>query len=110
MKVIEVRLSDDYRKQQFLDLPNKLYRGVPQWVPPFTSDLKVIFDKERNPYYRHSQVAFFLALAGDGTAIGRLAVLNNRHYNQFNHEQTAFFWLFECVNNPEAARGIFEAG
>ncbi len=109
MKIIEIEPTDNYRIQQFIDLQARIYHDTPQWVPPFASDLKVTFDQERNPYYRHSQAAFFLALAADGTAIGRLAVLNNRHYNDFNHEATAFFWLFECINDLQAASGLFEA-
>jgi hypothetical protein len=109
MKVLEIEPSDHYREQQFIDLPAKIYRNVPQWVPPFTSDNQKIFDHQINPFYRHSRAAFFLAISADGASVGRLAVLNNRHYNEFNHEETAFFGLFECANNVEAARGLFEA-
>lgn len=42
--------------------------------------------------------------------IGRLAVLENRHYNEYNRENSAFFYLFECENDPDAAYGLFEAG
>jgi hypothetical protein len=46
----------------------------------------------------------------NGRFIGRLAVLENRHYNEYNHESRAFFYLFECENDPDAAFGLFEAG
>jgi hypothetical protein len=110
MRILEIGHTDSYRQGQFLDMPQKIYKDIPQWVPPFSGDLQVIFDQDRNPFYRHSQAVFLLAIAADGTAIGRLAVLNNQHYNHFNHEQTAFFWFFECIKNVEAARGLFAAG
>ncbi len=44
MKIIEVDPSDRYRTQQFLDLPNKIYRDTSQWVPTLNSDTKKIFD------------------------------------------------------------------
>lgn len=110
MKIHEVDHSDRYRFQQFIDLPYKIYRDIPQWVPPLSMDINRIFDKQHNPYYQHSNAAFLLATSADGAAIGRLAVLNNRHYNEYNHEQSAFFYLFECMHNLEAARGLFEAG
>jgi hypothetical protein len=42
--------------------------------------------------------------------LGRLAVLDNRHYNQYNQEKTAFFTLFECEDRPDAVIAMFEAG
>ena len=41
---------------------------------------------------------------------GDWRVLNNHNYNEFNHERTAFFYLFECSNTQHAAKGLFEAG
>ena len=110
MKILEIDSSDPYRTQQFIDLPHKIYRDTPQWVPPLSTDTNRIFDKQHNPFYQHSNASFFLATSADGVAIGRLAVLNNQHYNDYNHEQTAFFYLFECVHNVNAAHGLFEAG
>ncbi len=110
MKILELDTSDHYRTQQFLDLPNKIYRDTPQWVPQLSTDTRRMFDKQRNPFYQHSSASFFLATSADGAAIGRLAVLNNQHYNNFNHEQTAFFYLFECMQDPDAAKALFETG
>ena len=89
---------------------HKIYRETPQWVPTLSTDTKRIFDKRHNPFYLHSTASFFLATSADGAAIGRLAVLNNKHYNDFNHEQTAFFYLFESTHDLDAARALFEAG
>jgi hypothetical protein len=72
-------------------------------------DERLRLDPRRFPFYKHSQAGFFLA--DDGTRlIGRLAVLDNRRYNEFNHEATAFFYLFECEDNLEAASELFNAG
>jgi hypothetical protein len=110
MKIIEIDPEDPYRKQQFLDLPQKIYQDTPPWVPPFEMDTQLIFDKQRNPFYKHSQATFLLAVSADGASVGRLAVLHNRRYNEYNHEQTGFFYLFECMQNEEASSGLFEAG
>ena len=75
MKIEEFDPSNRRRVQQFLDLPFKIYRGVDQWVPPLSTDVRRIFDEQHNPFYKHSKAAFFLALSADGAAIGRLASL-----------------------------------
>jgi hypothetical protein len=110
MKIFEINPSDPYRTQQFIDLPYKIYRDTPQWVPPLSTDVRQIFDKRHNPFYQHSKASFFLATSADGAAIGRLAILNNQHYNEFNHEKTAFFYLFECTHDPKASRELFYTG
>ncbi len=109
MNLIQVDTADRRRVRQFLSLPFQLYRDVPQWVPPLAPDARRVLDRRRYPFYRHSDAAFFLALGDDGRAIGRLVAIDNRNYNAFNQERTAFFYLFECENDREAALALFEA-
>jgi hypothetical protein len=63
---------------------------------------------KRYPFYKHSAAGFFLACQ-DGIPVGRLAVLDNRRYNEYNHEKTAFFYLFECEPDLDTARGLFDS-
>jgi len=108
MNIIQIDLSNKRHVKEFLDLPFAIYRDIPQWVPPLQMDERLRLDPKRNPFYRHSQAAFFLAHE-DARPVGRLAVLDNRHYNDFNKSKTAFFYLFECEDNLEAASGLFAA-
>ena len=108
MHILQLDLSNKRQVRDFLALPFFIYRDIPQWVPPLQMDERARLDLKRNPFYKHSHAAFFLAL--DGTRpIGRLAVLDNRLYNEYNHESTAFFYLFECENNIAAAQGLFDS-
>jgi hypothetical protein len=109
MKILQIDPHDHYRTQQFLDLPEKIYRDIPLWVPPLSIDTKRIFDIKHNPFFSHSEAAFFLAIAADGAIVARLAVLNNRHFNDYNHENTAFFCLFESLNDKLAVQKLFES-
>jgi hypothetical protein len=94
---------------EFLDLPFRIYQDIPQWVPPLRIEAGQILNRRKYHFFRHSEAAFFLAQDAAGKAIGRIAVANNRRYNEYNQTQTAFFWLFECANDHEAAAGLFEA-
>jgi len=40
--------------------------------------------------------------------VARIAVLENCHYNEHARSRTAFFYLFDADNDPEAAAAIFE--
>ncbi|MFZ5857358.1 MAG: hypothetical protein ACOYZ6_11050 [Chloroflexota bacterium] len=108
MNIIQLDLSNKRQVKDFLDLPFSIYRDIAQWVPPLLTDERTRLDLKRFPFYKHSHAAFFLAYQ-DARPVGRLAILDNRNYNEFNHESTAFFYLFECENNPEAAAGLFES-
>ncbi len=110
IRQIDTQLRSDM--QAFLDLPFQLYAKTSQWVPPLQSDALRQLDRKSAPFYQHSDAAFFIASKSGGAEgnLGRLAVLDNRHFNEFNHEKTAFFYLFECADDQEAAQGLFEAG
>ena len=62
---------------EFIRFPFRLYKGVPQWVPPFISDVRTMLDKHKHPFYEHSEADFFIAKRGK-EVVGRIAALHNR--------------------------------
>ena len=106
--ILKIDTADKRQARAFLELPFRLYRDTPQWVPPLAGDAARMLDRKRHPFYRHSDAAFFLVLNGQ-EVVGRIAALDNANYNDYNHERTAFFFLFECANDAPAARALFEA-
>lgn len=115
IRVIEVDTNDKRQVKQFLDLPFRLYRDIPQWVPPLAMDAAHQLDRKRHPFFKHSDAAFFLALKKTSEAsktsevCGRLCILDNRNYNEFNQSRTAHFFLFECEDDREASCALFDA-
>jgi hypothetical protein len=107
MNITQIALTNKKQVRDFLTLPPRIYADTPQWVPPLEMDDRIRLDPKRYPFYQHSQAGFFLAYDGSH-AVGRLAVMDNRLYNEYNHEETAFFYLFECENSPAASRELFE--
>ncbi|MCS7056974.1 MAG: hypothetical protein NZM18_12475 [Thermoflexales bacterium] len=108
IRVVEVDTADRAQVRRFLDFPFHLYRDVPQWVPPLAGDAARWLDRKRHPFFRHSEAAFFLAYR-DAEVCGRICVLNNRHYNQFNAGRTAHFFLFECEDDVVTSCALFDA-
>lgn len=101
---------DTTRKDQvtrFIQLPLRLYRGSSQWVPPLMGDMRLQLNRSKHPYYQHSDADFFLAVQGKED-VGRIAVLENRNYNAYHQSRTAFFYHFECVEDPAVAAALFE--
>ena len=109
MNIIQLDLNNKKQVDDFLRLPFSIYKNIPQWVPPLQMDERLRLSPKRFPFYQHSQASFFLACE-ETRPIGRLAVLDNHRYNEYNKTKTAFFYLFECENNPEATTALFNAG
>jgi GNAT superfamily N-acetyltransferase len=108
MDIIQIDTTNKRDVKRFLDFPFQLYRDVQQWVPPFASDAKRMLDRKKHPFYQHSTAEFFIAVKAD-RVVGRLAVLDHRPYNEWNHAQTAFLYLFEAEDDREVSRGLFNA-
>jgi hypothetical protein len=102
---IDTRRRDQRRK--FLELPFRLYAGHPLWVPPLRMDAAMQLNRDKYPYYGHSDADFFVARRG-GRVVGRIAALENRLYNQTHQVRQAQFYLFECEDDFAAAEALFE--
>jgi len=109
MIVREVDTTKRREVREFVDLPFKIYKDYPLWVPPLRRDAASQLDKNRHPFFKNSEGAFFMAFDDQGNGLGRIAVLNNKPYNAHNTTATAFFYLFEVVDDFEAAQALFDA-
>jgi hypothetical protein len=103
-----VKVDTDSRRDvnRFIDLPFRLYHDCPQWVPPLVDDVKLMLNRHKYPFYDHSDADFFMA-EREGRIVGRIAVLENRHYNAHWNSRTAFFYLFDAEDDGEASRALF---
>jgi hypothetical protein len=108
LKIITVNTAARRDVNRFIDLPFRLYRDCAAWVPPLVDDVRLMLDRRKYPLYEHSDAAFFLA-ERDGRVVGRIAVLDNRHYNTHWKSHTAFFYLFDAEDDVAAAQALFAA-
>jgi len=82
----------------FIDLPYRLYRNQPHFVPPLRRERLDLFDKAHHPFFRHAEGAFFLARR-DGRPVGRIEAIVNHAHNQFHDDRVGFFGAFESEND-----------
>lgn len=107
MPVIEVDTNSRRQVNRFIQVPFDLYHDCPVWVPPIVSDARRQLDRQRNPYYKLNDASFFLAVK-DGQDVGRICVMEPRHYNDFKGVKHCFFYLFDCVDDQEVAHALFD--
>jgi hypothetical protein len=108
LRIREIETASRRDVRRFVDFQFDLYARSDRWSPPLRSAVRQSMDRRRFPFYRRSAAAFFLA-ERDGKVRARVAVLDNRPYNEHQAGQTAFFTLFDAADDEEAVRGILDA-
>lgn len=92
----------------FVNFPFTLYQNTPAWVPPIRLDIRTMINPKKHPFYGHSEAAAFLAKR-DGDIVGRIAVMNNRLYNEVHQKKQASFSLLESVDDLSVLEGLIDA-
>ena len=67
MALIIRKLDTSSRRdvRRFIELPFRIYRDCPQWVPPLVDDVTLHVNRKQYPFYEHSEAAFFRGLRDD---------------------------------------------
>jgi hypothetical protein len=108
LTIEKVDTSNQAQVNHFVQLPHRLYKDCPQWVPPLNIDAYAQLNRKKHPFYEHSDVEFFLAVR-DGRDVGRIAAIENKPFNRYHNVKEADFYFFDCENDPEAASALFGA-
>ena len=100
-------VTDKKAWEYFLRLPWSIYKGNQHWVPPLLTEVKGLLDAEKNPFWEHARRAVFLAWK-DGKPAGRIVAIVDENHNNFHNEKTGFFGFFECIEDFEVARCLWD--
>jgi GNAT superfamily N-acetyltransferase len=106
---IEVaRVQGGLEKDEFIRFQWQVYENDLHWVPPLLMERREFLDPAKNPFYEHADVALFVAKR-DGKVVGRIAAIEDRNFNAFHGTKTAYFGLYESVNDAGIAAALFKA-
>jgi GNAT superfamily N-acetyltransferase len=72
-------------------------------------DIRKVLSKEKNPFFQHAEVEYFLAEGESAKVVGRIAAIHNHRHNEFQEDSTGFFGFFECTNDQSVANALFTA-
>jgi hypothetical protein len=85
-------------RNRFVDLPYRLHRDDPNWVPPLRRDMHRLLDRRRNPFFDHGEACFWLAWR-DGIPVGRISAQINHLHLETHHDETGNFGLLEAIDD-----------
>jgi GNAT superfamily N-acetyltransferase len=100
-----VRSGRDLRR--FLDLPYRLHAGTP-WVPPLKLEHRLFLNRKLNPYFKHGEAEYFLALRA-GRVVGRLTAQVDNAFNEFHQSRWGMFGFLDLEDDPEALAALLAA-
>jgi len=65
-------ISTKADRKKFIDLPFRLYKDDPNWVPPLKGEALGLITPEKNGWFSHAEAQLFLAERGD-RVVGRIS-------------------------------------
>lgn len=95
------------RKQlnAFIDLPYRLYKGHPYFVPPLRFDEKATLQRDKNPAFDYCEAKYWLACR-DGQVVGRVAgIVNNAYIQKWKNRYMRFGWI-DFEEDEEIAKSL----
>lgn len=105
LSIRKVETKADF--EVFLRFPWKIYEGDPYWVPPLVSMQRHKLDKKKNPTWQYMEGDYFIAWRGS-EPVGTIAAFVNHRHNEYHHEHTGFFGLFELIDDQDVANALLE--
>jgi len=106
--VIVVPVDSERDKADFLNLPWRIQRNDPCWVPPILSEQKKILDPRKGSFFEFGEARYFLAFRQDQPA-GRISAHVSRRYEARHDSETGFFGFFESLDDRRVAAALFDA-
>jgi hypothetical protein len=107
--MFSIRLCRSRKEERLFErLPERLHGLDPAFIPPFPGSI-VKYLSPKSAFNRLSGEIYPFLAWRDGKPVGRIAAIINHAHNERYRDKTGFFGFFDCEDNLELARALFEA-
>ena len=106
IRVVDVTITEG--RKDFLRLPLRLYRGQPGYAPALLLERAAAIDPRKNPYFKHAEVALFVAYRGN-EAVGRISAQIDRLAQGRHGHDLGHFGSIDAIDDPAVYRALFSA-
>jgi len=110
MSIIVKEVTTNKELKAFINLPYRLYKDHPYYVPPLSFDEMGTLRKDKNPAFDYCEAKYFLAYK-EGRVVGRIAaILNHAFIEKWKNKYMRFGWIDfeEDIEIPKALLGEVE--
>ena len=106
LSITKIDTGNKAQVKKFVQFPYQHYRDCPFWVPPLFVDANLFLNRQKHPFFEHSDADFFIA-ERNGQVVGRIAALENKPFNRYHHASDAEFYFFESIDDQDVADALF---
>jgi len=106
MEIRSIKNGRDLR--EFIKLPWKIYKHDKYWVPPLISEVRLVLNQHKNPFWQHAQGKLFL-VKKEGRTVGRIAAIIDHLHIDYRNEKVGYFGFFESIDDYEVAELLLSA-
>lgn len=107
MEIIEV--TDKHTEQDFIEVSPIINRINPNYIRPLDNEVKEVFNKEKNKFYKDNGIAKRWILKKDKNLAGRIAAYIYPSYkNNGTDYPVGCIGFFDCINDQDAANLLFD--
>ena len=108
-RLVEVVASEKHLEREFIELPKRLYKESPNWVCPFDSSIKAVFDPKKNKLFADGEAIRWVAYNAEGECVGRIAAFYDKTHAYSYEQPTGGCGFFEAIDDQELANMLFDA-
>ena len=108
MGVTVRRVQTRNELKEFVEFPNRLYKGNKCFVPKMFSNEMKTLDPKKNPAFEFCEAACFLACDDEGKTVGRVAAIVNKKANEiWSHAEVRFGWI-DFIDDPAVSAALID--
>jgi GNAT superfamily N-acetyltransferase len=108
LRIVEVHPSSKKDFSRFIKFPLSLYSESSYYVPHLLYERKNFFNFQKNPFFQHATVEYYLALSSRGEVLGRISAHIDWNYVKFQEKKVGFFGFFDSSDSAEVASALLE--
>jgi GNAT superfamily N-acetyltransferase len=95
-------------RKRFIEVPFRLHRDQPLWVPPLKLERRLFLSRRMNAFFSHGEAEYFLALR-EGRVVGRISAHVNHAFNEYHRRSWGWFGFLELEQDPEILGALLDA-
>ena len=92
---------------EFIKLPNRLYKDLPGFVPPLLMERRSILDPDKGPFFKHGKVQYWLAKR-DGQTVGRISAQIDRVQPEEAFDGAGLFGCLDVIDDKEVTEALLK--
>ena len=108
MKVTVKEVKSRKELKQFVHFPNAMYKKEQYYVPTLESADLDALDQKKNHAFEVCEAKYWMAFDENGKAVGRIAGIINRQYNEKMGIRQARFGFMDFIDDRDVVKALFD--